>query len=139
MATIQSYPEELNYVLAVLHPKAPKVGSFLMAFCEACQRADWQNYEDLRPALHSFMAKYPCDIQRLAMEQEDSIVPRPSAEADDALGVPREWRETHPFSIDPPNPLDCTCEYVHCSSASCRSKTVSRGALKEKDRLFPAQ
>jgi hypothetical protein len=25
----------------------------------------------------------------------DCIVPRPTAEADDALGVPREWRERH--------------------------------------------
>lgn len=25
----------------------------------------------------------------------DCIVPRPTAEADDALGVPREWRESH--------------------------------------------
>ena len=93
--TIQDYPEEMNYVLAILHPKAPKVGSFLMSFCDACQRADWENYELLRPALHALMEKYPCDIQRLAMEREDSIVPRPSAEADDALGVPREWREKH--------------------------------------------
>lgn len=69
--TIQGYPEEACYVFAILHPNAPKVGSFLMAFCEACQRADGQNYEILRPALQVFMQKYPCDIQRRAMERED--------------------------------------------------------------------
>lgn len=26
---------------------------------------------------------------------DDSIVPRPTAEADDAMGVPREWRKRH--------------------------------------------
>ena len=25
----------------------------------------------------------------------DSIVPRPTAEADDAMGVPKDWREQH--------------------------------------------
>lgn len=29
------------------------------------------------------------------IDSPGSIVPRPTAEADDALGVPREWREKH--------------------------------------------
>ena len=68
--TIQSYPKELNYCQAILHPKAPKVGSFLMTFCQACAFADAQNYELLRPVLKVLMEKYPCDIQLRAMERE---------------------------------------------------------------------
>jgi hypothetical protein len=67
--TMHHYPEESTYILAILHPKAPKVGSFLMAFCEACVRADIENYELLRPALKVLMKKYPCDIQRQAVER----------------------------------------------------------------------
>ncbi|HXP82600.1 MAG TPA: hypothetical protein VN976_22060 [Verrucomicrobiae bacterium] len=69
---IQGYPDELNYVNAILHPLAPKSGSFLTAFCQACQAADFENYEFLRPPLAVFMQKYPCDVQRRAMEERDS-------------------------------------------------------------------
>jgi hypothetical protein len=29
-------------------------------------------------------------------DMDESIVPNPTWESDDALGVPREWRESHP-------------------------------------------
>jgi hypothetical protein len=70
--TIQSYPAELAYVNAILHPEAPKVGSFLMSFCQACLAADFENYEIIRGGLLLLMAKYPCDVQRRAMEERDN-------------------------------------------------------------------
>jgi len=36
------------------------------------------------------------------------------------------------------NPTDCDCEHIHASHPSCRSKEVSRGAVREEERLFPA-
>lgn len=71
---IQSYPEELDYVLAQLHPlvRGPEDTSFLGTFCLACLRADDSNYEMLRPALLKLMLKYPADPERLRMERHDS-------------------------------------------------------------------
>lgn len=68
---IQMYPEELDYVNATLHPLS-RPGKFLETFCEACVRADGENYELLRPALVIFMIKYPADEERLRMERIDS-------------------------------------------------------------------
>ena len=31
--------------------------------------------------------------RNLTLDEAESIIPRPTAEADDALGVPREWRD----------------------------------------------
>lgn len=69
---IQQYPKELNYCNAILHPLAPKVGSFLELFCHACLRADSENYELLRPALLIMKEKYPADAIRGKMEAMDS-------------------------------------------------------------------
>jgi hypothetical protein len=69
---IQGYPDELNYINAILHPEAPQVGSFFKTFCQACLAADAENYEIIRPVLRVMMTKYPCDIQRLAAEERDS-------------------------------------------------------------------
>ena len=68
---IQGYPKELDYV------NAKRLGlrggpSFLTTFLEACLRADAENYEVIRPALIFFMAKYPADKKRLAVEIHDS-------------------------------------------------------------------
>ncbi len=37
----------------------------------------------------------PKEIAFLSVKRIESIVPRPTAEADDAMGVPRSWREKH--------------------------------------------
>jgi hypothetical protein len=37
-----------------------------------------------------------------------------------------------------PNPSDCTCEHVHASDTTCRSKKPSRGAVPESERIFKA-
>jgi hypothetical protein len=70
---IQSYPDELDYVNAQLHPLIRQADdkSFLDTFCLACLRADAQNYEILRPALVDLMQKYPADPERLRMERHD--------------------------------------------------------------------
>lgn len=69
--TIQGYPEELDYVNAQLHGRGPDDISFLGTFCLACLRADAENYEDLRCALHIFMMRYPASAERLKMERAD--------------------------------------------------------------------
>jgi len=69
---IQGYPDEVNYVNAVLHPEAKKCGSFMDYFLHACLHADWENYELLRPVLRKIMEKYPADPERLAMEEHDT-------------------------------------------------------------------
>jgi hypothetical protein len=73
MMEIQSYPDELDYVNAQLHPsiRAADDKSFLGTFCLACLRADGSNYEILRPSLFFLMAKYPANPERLAMERHD--------------------------------------------------------------------
>lgn len=70
---IQFYPDELDYVNATLHPslRAPDDKSFLGTFCQACLRADDDNYELLRPALLALMEKYPVGAERLEMERRD--------------------------------------------------------------------
>jgi len=70
---INGYPDELDYVNALLHGQVrDKINSFLGTFCLACVRADSQNYELLRPLLLIFREKYPADPKRLAMERIDS-------------------------------------------------------------------
>lgn len=68
---IQSYPDELDYVNAQLHPlvRSKNDQSFLGTFCLACLRADGSNYQLLRPVLHVLMEKYPADRERLRMER----------------------------------------------------------------------
>jgi len=68
---IQHYPDELDYVNAILAPAGPKAGSFLSAFCQACAAADWENYELLRPILAKLIEKYPADPERLKAERRD--------------------------------------------------------------------
>ena len=69
---IQFYPDELDYVCAKIHPMGhTDSSSFLGTFLLACQRADVENYELLRPALHEMMKKYPADPERLKMERHD--------------------------------------------------------------------
>lgn len=70
---INGYPEELDYVNAILHPMSKrKHGSFLTTFCQAALTADNENYELLRPVLLKLMVKYPADEERLEMEKRDS-------------------------------------------------------------------
>jgi hypothetical protein len=70
MAIIQSYPEELDYVNACMHPTAAH-GSFLDAFLQACISADSENYELLRPVLRALIVKYPAPPERLEGERRD--------------------------------------------------------------------
>ena len=77
MATIQSYPDELDYVNAKLHPLAKQSGSFLDAFLRSCLAADFENYEIVRPALAKIMEKYPAERLRLWMERHDRGVKQP--------------------------------------------------------------
>lgn len=69
---LNGYPDELDYVNAILHPLATKHGSFLTSFCQACLEADSDNYQLLRPVLKVIMLKYPADKERLEMERRDS-------------------------------------------------------------------
>jgi hypothetical protein len=69
---IQQFPDELNYCNAILHPLAPRPGSFLELFCHAAMRADSDNYSLMRPLLLIMMTKYPADSVRLAQEKQDS-------------------------------------------------------------------
>jgi hypothetical protein len=39
---------------------------------------------------------------------------------------------------DAPNPPDCVCRYKHCSDPQCQSAAPSQGAVRERDRAFPA-
>lgn len=78
MATIQTYPEELDYVNAKLHPMAKRVGSFLNGFLGSCLAADSDNYELVRPALTKIMEKYPAEPYRLWMERHDRGIDEPS-------------------------------------------------------------
>jgi hypothetical protein len=73
---IQSYPDELDYVNAQLHPSIRDADdkSFLGTFCLACLRADAQNYEILRLALNTLILKYPANPERLRMERHDRRV-----------------------------------------------------------------
>lgn len=53
---------------------------------------------------------------------------------DRALGLDPDRHPRNPWM----NPVDCTCEHVHCSDATCRSQSRSRGAVPEIARIFPA-
>lgn len=66
MGIIQFYPDELDYVNATLGSMRVHSDTFLAMFCRACLKADMENYELLRPALHRFMEKYPVKVERLA-------------------------------------------------------------------------
>jgi hypothetical protein len=70
MATIQCYPEELDYVNATLR-LGGQSNSFVVTFCNACLRADGQNYEVCRPVLHFLMGKYPARAELLEREHRD--------------------------------------------------------------------
>jgi hypothetical protein len=74
---IQFFPDELDYVNAVLHPIEDKCGSFLELFCHACLAADSENYLLIRPALLVLMGKYPARPERLAVERHDRGADRP--------------------------------------------------------------
>jgi hypothetical protein len=76
---IQSYPDELDYVNAQLHPlvRSADDKSFLGTFCQSCLRADGANYEALRPVLYFLMAKYPANSERLWMERHDRGIDEP--------------------------------------------------------------
>lgn len=37
------------------------------------------------------------------------------------------------------NPLDCICEFEHCSCTYCHSNVASNGAVPESSRLYPAK
>ncbi|MGH9747258.1 MAG: hypothetical protein ACRD59_14270 [Candidatus Acidiferrales bacterium] len=82
VGTIQFYPEELDYVNAMLHSRGPEDKSFLGTFCDACLRADAENYILIRPALRQLMQKYPADPEHLRMERIDSGR-EPSSNRDD--------------------------------------------------------
>lgn len=56
---IQFFPDDLDYVNAKLEEAHEGNESFLVAFLNACLRADDENYALLRPVLHHFMRKYP--------------------------------------------------------------------------------
>jgi len=70
MATIQEYPDELDYVNAKLRV-SDRLESFLTAFLYACLRADGENYELIRPALLALRGKYPAHPALLAAEHRD--------------------------------------------------------------------
>jgi hypothetical protein len=68
MAEINFYLEEAEYVRGKFASRKDS-NSFLEKFCEACLRADNQNYELLRPALRELMKKYPLtDWEKKAVE-----------------------------------------------------------------------
>lgn len=67
--TIQSYPDELNYVNAKLKEEP---GTFMKNFLTACLFADAENYESIRISLHVIEQKYPADPTFLMQEQRDS-------------------------------------------------------------------
>lgn len=68
---IQGYPDELDWVNAKLADCTGPRESFVTMFCEACLRADSDNYELLRLPLGVLMVKYPAQPKRLAAERED--------------------------------------------------------------------
>lgn len=71
---IQFYPDDLDYVNAQLHPLSfTDSNSFLATFCNACLRADAENYELLRPVLAVLMGKYPARPERLDAERMDRV------------------------------------------------------------------
>lgn len=88
---IQFYPDELDYVNARLSVAAQKAGSFLEYFLHACQAADSENYELLRPALKIIMEKYPAEPARLAMEH----LARRIATQEDLDAIAEEQRKRH--------------------------------------------
>lgn len=61
--TIQYYPDELDYANEKIHDQ-PDENNFLRMFLSSCLRADYQNYELLRPVLQNFMRKYPVRIKK---------------------------------------------------------------------------
>lgn len=64
----------------------------------ACQRAiaDLFTQHQLRhKQTGAFKLSVVVIAERAPDDLDRSIVPRPSAEADDALGVPKSWREKH--------------------------------------------
>jgi hypothetical protein len=67
---IQFYPDELDWVNATILD-ANNSKSFLETFCHAALRADFQNYEIIRPALLQFIEKYPARPERIAAERHD--------------------------------------------------------------------
>lgn len=56
---LNQYSDDLDYVNKKLEEAHEGSQSFLVAFLNACIRADGENYELLRPVLHHFMRKYP--------------------------------------------------------------------------------
>ena len=64
---IQNYPWELIWVNQKLQFSKDS-NSFLRAFCEACVRADDENYELLRPVLQKLMEKYPVKTKEAGIE-----------------------------------------------------------------------
>jgi hypothetical protein len=70
MAVIQEYPDELDYVNALLR-QAGVQKSFMVGFCNACLRADGFNYEIVRPALHLLMQKCPATAEMIERERRD--------------------------------------------------------------------
>ncbi len=56
MAALFAYRELHIYVVDKL---AENVGSFLSCFLDACQRADSENFEIIKPALERIRQKYP--------------------------------------------------------------------------------
>jgi hypothetical protein len=70
MAIIQNYPDELDWVNAMLRYREGSY-SFLEAFLNAALRADAENYEILRPALLIFRDKYPAPAELLWAAAQD--------------------------------------------------------------------
>ena len=68
---IQDYPQELDYVNAKLAEAHEGSESFLVAFLNACLRADDENYAVIQVALRFFITKYPAKPERLAAEKAD--------------------------------------------------------------------
>jgi hypothetical protein len=70
VAIIQNYPDELDWVNAMMRTREGSF-SFLWAFCSAALHADGENYEILRPALLFFRDKYPAPAELLEAEARD--------------------------------------------------------------------
>jgi hypothetical protein len=56
MANLQQYPQMHYYVVEKL---AENPGAFLRSFLDCCGFADTENFEIVKPALLTLMAKYP--------------------------------------------------------------------------------
>jgi hypothetical protein len=64
------FPDELDYLNAVVRDHQ-RAGSFMWSFCDACLRADGENYAIIRPALFIIMHKYPARPELLKAERSD--------------------------------------------------------------------